>query len=410
MEKETINKYKNGKFKIALDVILNLVGTLIPVAIIQLIIFPQLAKNVATENFGLIQSTMALVYLIGATLGDSLCSARLIKEQEYKKKELIGDFNLLNIGSIMFLVIATPIILILYFKIKVISEVILSCVVMILSYCCGYFFVRYRLEINYVQIFINHIAGSAAYLAGYGIFLLLGTWQLIYIVYFMARLLHLLPKSPLLKEPIKKTELFQELVNTCVGLNVSALLSKMLSYFDKIILFPILGGYLVSIYVTANILGKLIVQITTPITNVILTYLSKEDSISKRTWNQVLFCGGLIGFISYFICIEISRPLVYIFYPQWAQEAIIYIPVTTASLCFASYSSLLTPFVLKMIDARWQIAISGSGVIIYVFLILIWSKEGLMACCYSILISNIVKTVLTILIPFIIQRKALNIR
>lgn len=405
MNNKEISRCNNIKYKIAVDVILNLVGTLIPVAIIHLIIFPQLAKHIATESYGLIQSTMALVYLVGATFGDSLCSARLLKKQDYIKKDVIGDFNLINACSVILLILVTPIILIFYLKIISIYEVFLDSLIMILSYCCGYYFVRYRLEIDYVQIFINHVIGSIGYLVGYGLFLFLGTWQIIYIVYFTARLGHLLPKSPLLKETLRRTDLFREVMNAYVGLNISTILSKMLSYFDKIILYPILGGGLVSIYFTANILGKIVAQITTPLTNVILTYLSKEDGVSKKTWNQILLCGGVIGCISYFICIGISKPVICILYPQWASEAMIYIPITTASLCVASYAAVLTPFVLKMIDARYQIVINGTSALIYCLFILLWANEGLMACCISILISNIVKAFLTIIIPLVVQGK-----
>lgn len=400
-----INKLNTVKSRMASDMFLNLIGSLIPIAVIQLIIFPQLAKNETPENYGLIQSIMAFIYLIGATLGDSLCAARLLHEQEYRIKKLVGDFNLLNLGNILLILSITPVVIFYYYQVHVAYEIFLDCAIIVLSYCYGYFIVRYRLEINYVQILINHIIGAIGCLIGYGVFCLSGAWQFIYIVYYGFRLGHLLPRSPLVKEPFRRTVLFRSVINTCVGLNISTILSKMLTYFDKLILFPILGGYYFSIYVTANLIGKMVAVITTPFTNVILTYLAQRSGVSSRIWHQVLTVGCFMGGVSYFICLWISKPIIYILYPQWAIEVMIYLPVTTASLCFSSYAALLTPFVLKMIDARFQIVINGISLFIYVILVGLCYKEGIMACCVSLLISNIFKVVLLIIIPLLVQRR-----
>lgn len=396
---------KDIKYKVAIDTVINLIGTFIPVAVIQLFVYPQVAKTVSADEYGLLQSMISLVYLLGATFGDALCSTRLILQQKYVQSKIEGDFNRLNGFNVVILGIVTPIIVTFIYGIDDVVEVVLFTLILLLSYICSYAVVRYRLKIDYTQIFLNHCIGALGYFVGYFLFCLTKRWEFIFFTYFVFRMIHYLYKSELIKESFSRTSLFRDTWNSFLGISISAFLGKALNYFDKMILYPILGGEMVSVYYTANILGKLVVQIISPFTNVILTYLSSKKGISKKTWNICLIYGGIFSFISYFLCIFVSRPLILILYPQWAEQALAYVPVTAASLCISSYAGFLYPFTLKIMDSRFQILISASGLVSYILLVFILYKEnGLSGCCWAMVISNMIRLMLMVFLTLRIYR------
>ena len=77
-------------------------------------------------------------------------------------------------------------------------------------------------------------------------------------------------KTRLLKEPFVKTGLFSKVNGDVNRLVIATIISNMMNYADKLVLYPIIGGYAVSVYYTATILGKIIGMLTGPINSVIL--------------------------------------------------------------------------------------------------------------------------------------------
>ena len=83
------------KKRIVYDSILNIVATTIPIAIIQLIIYPFIARELGDAQYGLMITLISLVNLTSNSFGNVLNNIRLLNNDEYQKEKLEGDFNIL---------------------------------------------------------------------------------------------------------------------------------------------------------------------------------------------------------------------------------------------------------------------------------------------------------------------------
>lgn len=386
--------YKEKMKKIVADMVINLLGTGISLVILQLIIYPLVARMISAEEYGEMQSLISVVYLIGGTLGGALSTTRLIREFDYQENKIKADFNLLSTGCILAIVVVMPVILNVYTN-NTFDSILLTTMVTILNYSVNYLNVGLRLNLDYKAIFIDKVLTCFGYGIGFLVFSKTLTWQYIFILSALIEILYYIFKTDLLKEPYKKSKLFPFTIKTFGNLSIANLLTKALTYFDKLMLYPLLGGRAVSIYFAANIFGKLILQAIEPITNVILSYLSRTKKLSNSFLKVIIPATACICLIMYIFCLLISKPILMIFYPQWANEAYELIPLATLSLAISSFIQILYPFTLKMLDTNKQIIINSAGLIVYIFMVLIlYSKLDLMGCCLALLISYILKMIL----------------
>ena len=191
-------------------------------------------------------------------------------------------------------------------------------------------------------------------------------------------------------------------VNRDVNLYTIATFSNSsMSYADKLVLYPLMGGHVVSIYYTATILGKIVSMVSGPITSVILSYISKWNRDKKSIFSKVLILGGGLAIIGYVITMLISRPVIELLFPQWLDEVMIYIPITTFAIVIQTLNSFLNPFILKFYDIKWQIVINIISVSVY-FLgsLILWHFYGMIGFCVGTIVGHAAKTLIMVLLHF----------
>ena len=393
------------KKRVATDMLINLIGTGLPLVALQLIVYPIVARRIDADAYGRMQSLVSLIFLISGTLGGALSTTRLIHQYDYDEQGRVGDFSLLNLYSLGAVAIATPIVIYLYLGEVDPYELILITIISILNYTELYFEVGLRLILNYRKIFINKLIGAIGYLIGFLIFRWTFDWHYIFIAAYLLQTLYCIRSTELFQEPIQKTEAFADTTRSYGNITIASAFNKSLTYFDKILLHPLLGGEAVSVYFAANIFGKLVIQVLEPITNVILSYLSKEKKVSRSVWGLTISVGGGFCVAMYVFCLLVSRFVLTILYPQFVDEAMKLIPISTLSLCVSSFVNIIHPLALKTIKTNRQIVISGGGLVCYVILALtLYQPYGLMGCCVALLISYLVKLALILLYCFVIDR------
>lgn len=385
--------------------LINLIGTGLPLIALQLIVYPIVARNIDAEAYGRMQSLISVIFLISGTIGGALSTTRLIHQYDYDEHGRTGDFSILNLISLGIVAVSTPIVIALYLGTVDASELLLITIISILNYTELYYEVGLRLKLDYRKIFINKLIGAIGYLIGFLMFRMTYDWHYIFICAYLLQTLYCLFSTELIREPLIKTLVFGDTSRSYGNLTLASAFNKSLTYFDKILLHPLLGGEAVSIYFAANIFGKLVMQVLEPITNVVLSYLSKEKKVSRSIWSLTISIG--IGFCvtMYVFCLLVSRFVLTILYPQFVDEAMKLIPVSTLSLCVSSFVNIIHPLALKTIKTNRQIIISGAGLVCYVFLALkLYQTNGLMGCCVALLISYIVKLTLILLYCFLIDK------
>jgi len=400
-----ISNFKNAK-RLALDMAINLIGTAFPVFVLQLIVYPFVAQRLSSEAYGGMQSVMSVLYLVAGTLGGSLSTTRLIRESEYKNNHLLGDFNILYSFAVCITACSVPVIIFFYLKGCSAYDILLIALLSLLLLSYNYCEVGFRLELNYKKMLTAKIFMCLGYMIGFYIFTIFPKWQLIFIASYSFPLVYALCTTSLIQEPSRKTGLFRSTAKVYGNLTFSMALSKSQTYFDKLLLYPFLGGAAVSVYFAANIFGKLVMQVLEPITNVMLSYLSRKTVVENSIWRLTFSIGGLFCIGMYVICMVLSAPVLWFLYPQWAEEALSLVPVATASLCVSSFVGIIAPLTLKTFESNAQILINGTSLLAYILLLLSSYKTyGLLGCCMSLLLSYCIK-LLVILFLFFKKKKS----
>ena len=388
-----------NKKKAFWDSVLNIAATAVPLLVLQLIALPIMGDQMGTDQYGLAVSIISLMTLFSHVFGNVLNNIRLITRDEYEDNRISGDFNVLLLISLPI----NTVIMVLgtwwlegSFDFVNILFIILSGAGIILW---EYLIVAFRLTLNYSKILLGNVALSIGYLAGLGLFLLTGYWQLVYLMGSVFSVAFVLCTTKLIREPYHRTKLFFSTTQKSIILTVASFFNTALNYVDKLILFPLLGGAVVSVYYSATIFGKVISTGIQPISSVMLSYFSRLKSFRKENFWLLFFISTAIGVIGYVICIVCSGPVLDMLYPQWAEESMKYIYITTATAIVGMVSSVMNPVILKFCSLNWQVAINGINFVVYIVVTLIFlSVWGLYGFCIGILIANLVKLFLIILV------------
>lgn len=379
----------------------NIISAAIPVVVLQLIIYPILAQKIDSNAYGLMTTMYSCLMLVPYVLGNVLNNVRLLYHKKYVESHIEGDFN---IWQILFLIISLSFICIcsLYYyeEVDVIGVLLIVLAAPIVC-ICAYIEVGLLINLDYKRVLVSNIIMAIGYILGLFFAIISQKWEGIFLLGQLFKGVYLYKNTSLLREKIQKTPLFKTISKDTMLLLSAVFLSNIMNYADKMILFPILGGTLVSIYYTATILGKIVGMVVTPISSVILSYISKRDNLERKKFNRVLLVGICVCTIGYCICMLISKFVLGILFPQWVDQVMEYIPITTIALSLNAMCSIIHPFVLKFCDMKWQIVINGVSSMTYLACSLIFLQiSGLTGFCIGTVIGYLSKVILLIFIYY----------
>lgn len=397
-----------NKRKVIFDMALNIIATAIPTFVLQLIILPNLAKYMSDDNYGLLVTVLAFLNVMPSTMGNVLNNIRLLYNENYIETHNEGDFNILLmiLEGVNFL--SVVVFLFYYDSNLTLFTALMTGFTALLWLAREYFLVAFRLIINYKAILLCNLILVGGYGIGYLMFLGTKVWQLIYITGLLCSLIYCFIRSRLWREPFKITPLFKRTSTQGTLLLIAKILNRLLVYADKIIVFPVLGGALVSVYYAATVFGKVVSLMITPVNSVVLTYLAKSKKKKDSMLKSALLIGSAVCAVGYVVCVLISCPVLSILYPQFVDKAMNYILLTTGTTVLYALISIVDPFIMKFFDMKWQIAINGGTVIVYLALgISLLIPWGLMGFCVGALLTNVLKLLFMIFIYY--RCKALDL-
>lgn len=381
-----------SKKRIIFDMGLNIIAVAIPTLFLQLLILPSLAGHMSDSRYGLLVTLLAMLNVLPATLGNVLNNIRLLQNNRYEEKGLEGDFNLLLLIMAIIDVVVVSAFTVSYASSVTIIDVVLIVLVSLEWIAKEYYIVAFRLKINYLAIFINNILQVVGYVIGYFVFLKTGKWQTIYLFGYFVSLVYIFLHCDLWKEKLIKTSLFKETTWQSLLLFLASVLNRVITYADKILIYPLLGGAVVSVYYAATVFGKVVSLAISPVNAVALTYLAKVQKKSSSVFKTALIAGSCTCVVGYLACIIISRPVLTLLYPQFVDQAMQYIYITTGTTVVYALITIVDPFILKFFDMKWQIALNGGTAFVYVLLCLTFLHFwGLMGFCFGALLTNIFK-------------------
>ncbi|CDD16771.1 polysaccharide biosynthesis protein [Clostridium sp. CAG:798] len=387
---------KSKKKKVFFDMVLNILSTAIPTVILQLCILPAIASYVSDEKYGLMVTILAMLNVIPGTIGTTLNNIRLVYQEKYNEEKIIGDFHILLTIYEIINVLAIFIISWYYIGKFDFVNILLIAITGVLWLGREYHIVAFRIKLNYKAILWNNLFLILGYLIGYFIFKATGYWQYIYILGIVISYIYIYITSPICAEPFMKTKFWKDVSKDSVQLLIATFLARLINYADKLLLYPLLGGAMVSIYYVATIFGKVVSMAITPINSVALSYLAKMHKKPDYLFKWSYRIGIIVCAIGYLFAIIFSKPILKIIYPMYVDLAMPYIYITSATICVNVLTSIITPFVLKFFAMKWQMLINGVTTSCYVIIsVILLHFYGMTGFCVGALFANIIKLLMT---------------
>lgn len=385
---------QSKNIKMLKDFAINIVATVIPIALLQLLIFPQLAAVKGNAVYGYIVTIISIMTLFSDLWGNVLNNVRLLQNDKYSEK---GDFNLILLFGVIFNIAAVSIGFSIYSTgIEGLLGVLIASALILMR---SYFIVTFRLNLSYVNILINNVILSVGYLAGFLLFRQFDKWTLIYLAGNVLSLLHLWFKSDLMREPLRRTALFWPTFKKFLVLYVAFFLKNFVTYADKLLIFPILGAEAVAYYYAASVMGKMMSMAISPISSVVLSYVVKMGSLSKKTIRRILLLILCISVLGYAGAYFVGRILLKLLYRSWFEITVELLPWTVLAAVLVGVTSVLQPFILKYKNEMYQILINLVHFCTYVSVSLFFAKiYGLKGFCIGYCVTMTVKLLIDLVL------------
>lgn len=397
---------KQSKKGFIVNVLQNAVATAIPLISLQLFILPRVGEQMSAAAYGLMLTLVGIMTIATQSAGGTLSNVRLLMNLEYEEKGYAGDFNVLIAALTAASAVATGIFSIIYSGGASVRDIAGMVVIGVLATINHYYLVGFQLTLSYGKIAIKSVIQMLGYLAGYLLFVKTDYWQWIYILGFGLSDAYILTNSALIREPRKRTPLFRTASAKLAVLLVAALLGSSISYIDRLVLYPILGGEAVTVYYVATLLGKMICVAINPVTGVMLSYFSKMKRLKMHTMTLLLLASSLVGALGYAACVLVSRPILTYLYPQVVEKAMHIIYIATLTCVVDMVASVVYPVVLRFCNTNWQLAIGAINVASYLLVsLLLLSRFGLMGFCVGALIAMVLKLLLMLMVFIRSNRK-----
>ncbi|TJX13641.1 hypothetical protein E9840_08575 [Tissierella creatinini] len=390
---------RNRLKRISIDFSYNIISSIISTATIQIILYPSLAKLLGDEKYGALLTFMGIINTISSSLLGSLNNVRLIRNEEYEKKGVKGDFNPLLIITLLISMVFCYIVFIYTYK----TEVTLAIALVLVLGLHGfreYYFVGYRLKLNFRLNLIAKIFSSAGYIIGLLIAKTTAFWPFAFIAGELFSCIFIAFTTDVINEPIKFTPLCHSTVRKFVILICSGFVGNVFIYFDRLFIYPVLGAAAVSAYSVASYFGKSLAIILTPIASVLLSYYSRKDynMTRKLFWiTNVVTIGIAVLFIgfSYFAAPYVIKYL----YPGIFESAKPYLFIGNTAATIGVVANMAQPAVLKYAPTFWQIIVLFVyGGVYLVSSIILVRMLGLYGFALSVAISNLTRTLILYLV------------
>lgn len=375
------------------DFFYNLLASIIFTGTTQLIIYPLLAKWLNILEYGTLITSIGIINILIGTIGISMNNTRLILNSKYNQKMYVGDFQLILVMLLPIPVILMFIIGFCYFKYSFFTNI--SCILLIIfSIFKQYYMVEYRLILNYKKIMCSNILAAIGLCIGI-IFVKFNRnlWILPFLISEILSIIYVLKTTKIWREPLKRTYLFKSTLKQELIIMISLLFGHMLTYFDKLVLYPTVGAKAVSIYSVASFFGKSLAILMNPLASVLLGYFAQDVfSFTKRKYRIFSLIIISVSIIFMLISCLFSPIFTKMIYFSLYKESQKYIFIANTAAIITVSCNLLQTVVLKFSPSKFQIFKE----IIYLFLysilcLILIPKFELWGFCYAIFISNVIK-------------------
>lgn len=399
--KRLIRQYSSQIRNVSSNFILSILATVINTIARQIVVFPLLAYRLSESDNGTFLTVIALSNVYSLVVGNTLNNIRLIEDSRYEEAKVQGDFNFL---CSLYALGAVPFHLILWYLFPLqastgISLILYGPVAVFYAYAIVHFYKK--LDFRHM-LFCNIIAG-AGYILGALFFATATSWPLIFLCGEGLGLIYVEWKTHFLQESWKKTALFVITCKKHIGLMGTSLVGNLLTYADRMLIYPILGAASVSYYTTASFLGKSASVMITPISTVLLGYFSRQGyQISRKRF--MLINGFSLGCLGIFLlgCYILGPWFTQLLYPSLYDASRPYLFLANLGAVLSVAFQMAQPMILKFCAMKWNFCLWVLYALCYVAgVVLLMPEYGLYGFCVATIFASGVRLLAAYLLGMI---------
>ena len=361
----------------------------LPVVLLQFLIEPLMARHMMEETFGLMITIVSLFTMLAGVFGNSLNNVLLLKHKEIDNGR--RDYNILFVIFEGTSFIALLLVSIFIYKVTDPKTIIMIGVIGLCSTFFAYCSAQFRMDFKYYLYLFCELGKCAGYGLGYFIFRLTGDWAYVFLIGLVFEMIVCLIFTNVWRYPYKTSKHFKTITFAALFVLGSALTASLVTYFDKLLLYPIMGGDSVSIYNTATIIAKGLSLITSPLGAVLLGYLVKRKFLTIKQLFILLIVFTAAVAPLFFIFYFAAKWILPFMYPDFYEDAMDLLIFTTLFAIIDIYVALCQPILLTHKGERVSLfyGIAKAVISILFGLIGIW-VDGLLGFCIFRFVSLII--------------------
>lgn len=370
------------------DILLNLLATFVSTGVMQLVLYPQLALHMSDDSYGEMLTAMGFVNILILSFGNSLCNARIVVNKEYQKAGIVGDFQIILLLSVIIcIILVTASDFFFKWPLPIFIGIIFVAVLSVLK---SYYFVTYRITLNYKQNLYANIVMAVVYVLGSFILIKFVSWPFLFAFPCLIGLFYVGLSSDILKEPFVKTDRYKATTKVVYMLVLSGIIGNITQYLDRFIVLPLLGGSSVSYYTVAAFFSKSLSMVLLPMTGVLLTYFASDQIlINKRRFDLINFGLLIVSALFLIITVTLGGFVTKLLYPTLINSSSQYILLASIGVIIGIADSFNGIVVLAKAPSYWQVVLSSTKTLIYfVSCIILVKQMGLFGLCWGIILTN----------------------
>lgn len=384
----------DAKKKFAGDFLLTFAGLIVFNAAIQLIVYPLLSKYLGNDQYGEVLYYISIFSITSVALGLSVGNTQLVQRNNYGIVN--GDcmsYNLIVLavmtvvcGGFLFIQKVAPL---------DIAMVVLIQALMAIRY---YTEAIYKISMNFKRYLIFCIVLTSGYIVGIVIFRFVQQWWIPFVIGEFSGIIFSYAATNLKEKPFLSVRSLGKFAKNTTPLLISYLLYYLVMNLDRIIIRNVVGSDSVGPYYTATLIGKTAAMVVSPLSGVIIGYLTKNGSkLDKKQFSKfigVAVAGGVLFFGLTLIGTPIFTKL---FYPNYYQEVLDLMLLVNLGQVMCFVSELVLNVVLTFRDEKWQMIVQIIYAVIFIVIAVVLTKSvGVIGVAVATAVSNSLRLLLSI--------------
>ena len=390
------------KKKILSDSIWSVAGLVLMNVALQFAVYPFWERRAGEAALGNILYLISLMNVFAVSMGVSANYARL------KKSE---NGNSSNSPYLLILLVATAVAAIIATVITFVGGVefsfierILFCAVMCATMWRYYADVEFKLSLNYKSYFIYYFCIALGYAVGIGLFYATGLWPITLLCGEILGLSFVLIRGKIFRFDgrVERDEMSDALKIVFILLG-SEILSTLIFNADRIVLKMVIDEVAVTEYYLSSLLGKTIALLTTPLTGVIIGYLSKyKGELTAKFMNVVVLIAVAMVALATAACTVGSYVIMPFLYPNQFETVKSYFFIANLSQVMFFVGSVITVVLFRFAKSKYQMYITAIYAVCFVSVCIPFAiKWGLRGFCVGLALTCFARFAVTVFLGYI---------